>query len=250
MLPNYDVAHLRNSAKISQRILRTQNPNLIQYIKHSEPIGAIVANDFSKQVNDGIYSGVILGQSGIGDGLTAGAYDGSGVTDLYSSALNDDFNGQEGTVLIYGRIATAQWEDGTRRDLFMLRADGSNLVLARKDIANNSLSVVYGGGGVFDVIANTGIVSEKYFCFATAWSLSADELKFYYMDEDNAFAQIGATATGLGTFVGNLASTTALLGASDTGATNPYIGDLAHFALWNIALTEKDIRYMIAGQRI
>ncbi|MFV1969356.1 MAG: hypothetical protein ACC628_28375, partial [Pirellulaceae bacterium] len=53
-----------------------------------------ISDDLSPQGNDGAYTGVTLGQPGIGDGRTCPLFDGANdYNNIYSAALNTDFDG-------------------------------------------------------------------------------------------------------------------------------------------------------------
>ena len=71
---------------------------------------------------NGAYTGVTLGQPGIGDGNTSPLFDGANdFTNIYSASFNAAFNGAEGTLGIWMRVFNvAVWTDGTGTDQFRI----------------------------------------------------------------------------------------------------------------------------------
>lgn len=107
------------------------------------------AEDLSGNNYDGSYTGVDLGQTGIGDGNTAPYFDGTNdYVNIYSTGFRDVFNGAEGTVVIWAKVFNADvWTDGNVRYPTEFRVDGSNYVYAWTKFSNNSLASYYYAGG-------------------------------------------------------------------------------------------------------
>ncbi|MHC4744885.1 MAG: hypothetical protein ACYS8Z_23465, partial [Planctomycetota bacterium] len=84
------------SAAYLQRALKVQPASLIGYWPHNEPSGS-TAFDLSPEGNNGTYTNVTLGVTGIGDGQTGVAINGAAASyvDVYSAGFNTDFDGQE-----------------------------------------------------------------------------------------------------------------------------------------------------------
>src|SRR3990172_10333685 len=112
-----------------QKVLRTQRDYLLAYWMQAEGSGA-VALDTSGNSRTGAYTGVDLGQAGIGDGKTCPWFDGANdYNNVYTTSLRDAFNGSEGTVAIWAKVnSAAVWTDGANRIIFRLRVDGNNYV--------------------------------------------------------------------------------------------------------------------------
>lgn len=240
---DYFVWYNVTNVSVLQAILSTQFNNLIQYLPLNEDVGSEVAIDNSGKGNSGLYSGVTLGATGIGDGLTAATFDGTAsYVDLYSPTFNAEFNGAEGTMLVYGKVSGAGiWTDGNLRMTTVLRAVTANRVLIRRSNAANSINIIRDGGGVSSIININGINPTDYFFVAITWSEAADEFKAYYKDASNPFAQSGATQTGLGVFAGALSTTLANVGAENQSGTQVWSGELVHHAVWNTPLTEDEL---------
>src|SRR3989304_2278838 len=84
-----------------RKVLDTQPANLLAYWMQAEGAGA-VALDTSGNSRTGAYTGVDLGQAGIGDGKTCPWFDGaSDRVNIYTTSLRDAFNGAEGAVIVW-----------------------------------------------------------------------------------------------------------------------------------------------------
>lgn len=187
---------------------------------------------------NGAYTGVTLGQPGIGDGRTGPFYDGTNdYTNAYSAALAAAFNGAEGTVMIWSRVANAgAWTDGNERRHLTLLADGNNYILVRKAVANNTLQWFYNAGAVFKGFTVGGYATTDFFQTAITWSATADEVSVYY---NGALA--AATLNGLGVWAGALNAIFTVIGAADLVPTSSWNGGLAHCAVWDRPLPLAEI---------
>ncbi len=227
---------------LSQKILATRPTKLIQYLPFSEPFAAGNAIDLSPEGNDAIYNTVTLGVPGIGDGLTAARMNSvSGFINIYSAGLNADFDGAEGTMLIWGRVDAGVWTDGTFRTMGVFFVNATNRILIRKDNANNQIGFLRIGGGIAESVTLAGVNPTTYFMIASTWSETTDKFKAYYMDDATPFTQSGVTQVGLGAFVGNLSNTRTLVGAETGAGGSVWNGDVAHWAVWNTPLTEEEL---------
>lgn len=219
------------------KVLGIENADLISYWVQNEASGTNADNAEGTAARDGTYTGVTLGQPGIGDGLTAPLYDGANdYLDVYSASLNSVFDGDEGTVAAWIRVSGAGvWTDGAARIIFQILANGTNYLFLRKDTANNTLRWVQRATNEKTRIK--GSVSDTdWFHVALTWSAAADEVKAYY-----GGVQEGATLTGLGTWSGAISSTQSLIGAANKTPVNVWDGYLAHVPFWKKALSSADI---------
>jgi hypothetical protein len=208
----------------------------IAYWPLAEPSGS-VATDESGNSRNGAYTGVDLGQTGIGDGRTCPLFDGTNdYTDIYSASLASAFNKDEGTAAIWLKVAEAGvWTDATTRRLLVLQADANNRILLTKGSTNNQLVIAYTAGGTTEQVTITAS-STAWLHLAMTWSKAADEVKAYFNG-----TQSGSTQATLGTWSGSLASTTTLLGAISKTPTQVWNGYLAHAAIWTTPLSAAQI---------
>lgn len=213
----------------------------IAYWPQAEASGTIVTDE-SGNGRNGAYKAAgepLLGQTGIGDGRTAPLYDGvNDFANVFSASLQGAFNGAEGTIAIWFKVASAGvWTDATIRRLMYFQVDANNRARFEKSTTNNQIAAVYTAGGTAKSVLwnNAGPLTWQH--LAITWSKSADQMKFYANG-----AQIGSTQTGLGTWAGNLASGNTVIGASDSSSGGtPWSGYLAHAAVWNTALSVAQI---------
>ena len=185
------------------------------------------------QVNaaqNGTYTGVTLGQDGIGDGRTCPLFDGTNdLNNIYTTVLRDAFNGAEGTVLAWAKVSrVGVWTDSTYRSVLALRVDASNRVRLQRTTTNNQLEWRY--------VALDSLSTVGWFHMGLTWSASGNAVKAYY-----AGSQTGTTQSGLGTWAGSLGSTTTVIGARSSIPNDPWDGYLAHVAIWSSALADATI---------
>jgi hypothetical protein len=217
-----------------QKVLATQPANLIAYWPLWETAGA-VANDISGNGRNGTYTGITLGQTGIGDGRTCSLFDGAtSYVNLFSAGLAAGFNGAEGTAAIWGRVLNAGiWADGTTDFLFYLYGpNANNRIMFQK--TGGILALSYIAGGV-NRTRNGSTTPTAFFHAAITWSAVANEVLHYWNG-----AVLGA-ALAPGVWAGAL--TQALIG-SNVGvppAAFPWNGWAAHAALWDVALTPAEV---------
>lgn len=230
------------SSPYSDMVKATFGASLLAYWPLWEPSGTI-ATDISGNGRDGVHTGVTLGQPGIGDGRTSALYGGDGDrTNVYSTSLRDAFNGAEGTVMVWAKVSeVGVWTDATQRRLFYLAADSSNRVYMSREATNNILGVYYAAGGTLKSVA-LSLSSIAWLRLIITWNKSIDQMKAH-LDG----IQQGATQTGLGTWAGQLASSTTLLASGSTGGASPWFGYLAHVALGNRALTAAEVAALSGG---
>jgi hypothetical protein len=228
---------LLGSPEYYSRVLSIGRANLLAYWPLWEPAGT-VATDVSGAGRHGAYTAVALGQPGIGDGRTAGQFDGvASYANVYSASLAGAFNGAEGTLSGWVKVASVGvWTDGLFRRIVDLDADGNNYLRLMRSSTNNALAINYRAGGISIAPGVNGLSGLGWLHLAVTWSKSGDALKTHLNG-----VQQGATATGLGTWAGSLAATTTNIGAYQTTPTNVWSGGLAHVALWNAALAAADV---------
>jgi hypothetical protein len=202
-----------------------------------EPSGS-TSTDYSNEGNDGAYTGVTLGQVGIGDGHTCPLFDGANdFNNIYSAALNTDFDEKEGTLALWLKVSgVGVWTDGTFDAGMILTADGSNFLQIRKSSPDGRIDFMYTAGGTAKEVAKTGLTTTDWFHAAITWSVSGDKIIAYYDG-----AQEGVPVTGLGTWSGALFLTGTVIGASNTVPAQQWSGTLAHAALWKTPLTAPQV---------
>lgn len=217
------------------------------------------ANDVSpKKHPAGVYnSGVALNAIPTSFPLSVGgrapSFDGSNCyVDFYSSALNSDLNmanNQAATIGVWYKVLNmVALTDGVGRYLTRVQVDGNNAFEMLKPTGvNNIVRMNYRAGGTVNTI-NVTIADLNWHLAILTVDKNAGasgEVKGYH---DRA--QVGATQTGLGTWVGTLANTTVAYGASGNAGTVPWLGYLAYGFILNRAATPKEISqiYYLASQ--
>lgn len=221
----------------AEKVLGIQPANLVAYWPLWEAEGA-VANDISGNGFHGAYTGVTLGQTGIGDGRTCPLFDGaSGYVNIYTEALQTLFNsgglGAEGSCIIWAKVFNSGvWTDGNWRSAFMCEQgwDTNRIAFLRAN-SDNVLNWHYVANGTFDNPAKSSMSELDWMCLGFTWSKTADKVIAYYNG-----AQEGATETGLGTWNGGILLNHMNIGAGLTG-TELWYGWLAHVILLDAPLS-------------
>ena len=219
------------------KVLATAPDNLIAYWPIWELSGTTIDNLEGTAARDGTYDTVALGRPGIGDGHTSACFDGaSSFGNIYSTSLNTAFNGSEGTALIWLKVSgVGVWTDGEPRRGLLLEVDGNNKVQLY-NFTNSGIAWEYKAGGTSETITKTSVSDVDWMQWAITWTDSGSAVKAYFNG-----TQEGSTQTSLGTFVGDLATTTTVAGARSTVPVNVWDGLIAHVAVWDTPLTADQI---------
>jgi hypothetical protein len=209
----------------------------IAYWPMDEPSGS-VAFDRSGNGRNGAYTGVTLGQPGIGDGRTAPSFDGAtSFNNIFTPSLAAAFNGAQGSFVIWGKVsAPSVWLDGISRRMILLQVDANNRIGINKAIANNEVDWLYVAGGVSKTAGVISFSPSIAFCVGLTWDKAGDAVKFYVSG-----VQSGVTQTGLGVFAGSLSSTQTIIGALSTAAAQVWNGILGYGALFNRTLSATEM---------
>ena len=223
-----------NTNAYINKVLSIEPDSLISYLPMNEKRGTTFVDRSSKGNNAAITGTITLANStGIGDGNKAPLF-GGGIANLYSADFNTDFlaNKLEKTFMIWVK-ATLAWSGTGNKYMQYFRADNNNRTFIQNANTGAKSYTVFSGG----VASDLGFPDfSDWRCLVCVWNVTEDYTKLYLNG-----IQVGATQTGLLEWAGNLVSTQAVIGASNTSGTDPWKGYLAHFALWNKALTEAQI---------
>lgn len=215
-----------------ERLLADHGTGLLVYWPFDDASGTTAA-DASGNNRNGTYSGVTLGVTGIGDGATAARFDvssstmnGVGSSNGLPAALAATI-ATAGTVQAWFKMGSSgAWSDGLAHYIWEIQATAQNRISALKS-ATNTITLAHRGSGAPK--QNTATLSDLlWHHVATTWDTAADQVKTY-LDG----VQFGSTLTGIGVFAG----TPNLIRIGSLGSSNgPWSGDLAHPAIWSVAL--------------
>ena len=220
---------------IYHRIISTRPQNLIKYHPMWESQG-LTSLDYSWRRNNGLYTGVTLGDPGPGDGRFAPSFDGlTDFNNIYSAGFAADFNGAEFTVELWGACTAAMLTDGQWRNLIYISVDVNNRVVLQKSNVNNLFYGVYVAGGV-NLNRSFTMSDTKWHHWAITGSKINNQVKIY-LDG----VQQGATLVGLGVWAGALVANGNCIGAQNTVPNQVHLGWLAHAAISDVALTPQEI---------
>lgn len=209
----------------------------IAYWMMAEASGGTSTDEINSPAQDGAYTGVTLGQTGIGDGNTCPLFDGANdCNNIQTPTLTSAFSASAGTIATWVKVSGAGiWTDNQWRKIFVLYTDTNNQVyLAKGDSTqSNQLRSIYRANGTIQSV-NIATTTTDWFHFAITWDKTTNQVKVYLNG-----TQQGSTQTGLDVWAGSL--TISVLGASSIVPTQVWDGYMAHSALWTSALSPADI---------
>ena len=209
---------------------------LIGYWPMNEASGA-VALDYSGRGFHGAYTGVTLGQPGIGDGLTCPLFNGAnGKNNVYSTGFDAGFNKQAGSFLIWAKLKSSFLSDGFTHTIISVgEPTQANIAIIRKLSTGDDYGISYIAAGVPRTV-NADQPSLDWVHWALTWDLVADQMKAYMNG-----AQQGVTQTGLGTWIVALNSGWCVIGDINTSGAQPWADNSQHAAILNRAATPAEV---------
>lgn len=222
------------AGKPYSRRVRATGP--IAYFPLWESSGTDILDQIDPNQN-GTYTGVTLGQTGIGDGKTCPLFDGANdYGDINTATLIAAFNAAEGSAMAWIKVSGAGvWTDGQQRYILNLKADANNQLFLRKlgGANDDKLSWVYEANNTIETVISGSLSTTAWQMMMLTWSKTGDAVKAY-LYEAGSGGQVGSTQTGLGTWSGALVLL--MIGAQTTVPDNPSDGYLAHVTIWDSAL--------------
>jgi hypothetical protein len=225
----------------TSKILAIFGANIAAWWKMAEPSGT-TSIDSSGHGVDGLYTGVLLGQAGMGDGLTSGYWDGINDRDyVYAGgAINSVFNGNEGSFMAWAKYSGV-WVDVEQRVICWFYVDGNNLIALYKQTDGKVTALRNASGNLLFSRTPGEWSGAGWQHFGATWSKSADRLRLYING-----AQIGADVSGLSTFSGALAAGYTALGSPDSiGSGTIWQGYLAHALLLDREATAGEMAQVV-----
>ncbi len=200
-----------------------------------------ISYDFGPKQNHGILSNVTSRYPGAkGHFLNASGYDAksSPYNNIYSAGLVADFNGDAGAVIAYIKTDAA-WAELINRYIFILRADANNQIWIRKSSTSGRMDFSYESDGDNKAMLINGFTTLDWFCVGIMWDrLVNDEVRIFLDGVDTS------GGVGLGTWAGNLAATTTVIGASEDDGSDPWDGGLGVTAIYNTIKSNAEMLYL------
>jgi hypothetical protein len=226
------------------RVLATQPTTFVGYWLLDEAVdvaGGVVSERYDQVNNlDAEAHSVVFGGTGIGDGRTSAAFDGTGSRiDFLTSAFNTNFNGELFTVGVWAKIGASEWTDSTIREIIRFEDSAiNNVVIIRKTATNNELMFYYEANNTADLVTDTSLAGDTGWHFlAITVDYSNDRMRAYIDG-----VQVGAEQSGLGQWTaGDTTMLYAELGYSTSQATGYFLGDMAHFFVNNIEMSAAEL---------
>lgn len=213
-------------------------PGQIQSLPLNELSGS-VAYDISPESNNGTYHNVTL--SAADSPITTDRmpfFGTNGYIDLYSSALNSDFNGNIGSIAFFIQaLNLGVWSDLDFMGLLSLMADGdSNLVSIYKTNVTNLIIVEYISGGFANSTAIEIVPTISPIHIALTWVNASSRINTYVNGELRV-----SNAWNPGLWEGNLDPTLCLLGKNDFLGFVGWEGYISQYRLYNRELSAQEV---------
>lgn len=218
-------------------------PSLFNTIQATAPIAYWPLNETSgtAAVNygtlgtdaNGVYSGATLNQVSAPGGSNAPSFDGvNDYVNIYTTALRDAFNTQEGTLMFWWKMATESvWYDAVNRTAIMVGVDASNYIYMSKFNARQLIDTYRAGATSKSVSPMHG--GEGWYMTTIAWNKANDTLRVY-----ENLNQWGEPLSALGVWSGVLTNDFCNIGIYKISTTtNPWKGSIAHVAIWDRELS-------------
>jgi lysophospholipase L1-like esterase len=222
-----------------QKVLDQFATNMIAYWPMDETTGA-AAVDSSGNSRNAAYTGVTLANADfVSDGKAPYLDGATSYISFYSASLATAFNGAEGTLAGWFKIAAAEWVDNTNKQLFAIYINDNNRIIVYKGSSNTRIPANYVAGGVNKSVQWLPLLGPtSWFHYAMTWSKSGEIVKSYI--NGHCVAQ----ATTLGDWAGSPGTNQTLIGAFNKTPTYPFLGYAAHSGLWSAALTGDQLKTM------
>ena len=193
----------------------------------TETSGVVADNAEGTAALDGAYTGVTLNATTGPDGSPAGSWDGvNDLVDVYSPELSSLFDGAEGSVSVWAKVASAGvWTDATIRNVITFYNDGNNFIYVSKTNTDNTLQFFRKAGGGNNVYSVGSQTTTDWVQLGITWSEAANETKAYIGGVVVPGSQ-PASAWGVST----LDASGCKIGALTT--IRLWSGNIQHAALW------------------
>lgn len=218
----------------ARRVIRRFRGSCIRYFPLDDPVSTR-ARELVKG-DHGTRSGTTTDQPGP-NGPTSYFDNINDYVNILSDSLAAEFDGQEGSALIWAKTPAATWTDGANHCLLRLygsTAGGDELFWY---IYTGNNQVYYR----FKVDATIRHLipaqsSPDWLLWGMTWSLAGDRVRTYF----NAVASSNAAMPG----TWDTPITIALIGANSTSGAYPWSGYIAHCSLYNRPLSAHEITWI------
>ena len=217
--------------------------------KLDETSGAVAANSTQYPANlDAGYQNVTLNNKKFitGDGAPYFNPASSARVEFYSSAFDDAFNRDAGTIMVWGWFdASTDWTDATKNTIFRIaNLDNDEITIY---VLNSFLTVDFIGdsAAVSRTLFSAPAISphelpvEKWWNVCVTWDVEEDDLRIYFQGHKCV------DSTSLPSWSGCVIDPNKCYIGATTSTTNEFDGHLSHFAMWTRALTMNEVRDLV-----
>jgi len=195
--------------------------------------------DCTGHLADAVATSVTLDQPTLGDGRRCASFAGGGSAsqiNVYSSALNTIFNGQEGAAVVFAKpSSTAVWSSGLSKNLLRIEVDSNNGVFMTGDDALAQVNWNYvGGAGSAQVVRGNMGSWDTPFMMGMIWSFSRLLMQAIFNGRVEGTAAITAAYTG------SLSTLRCNLGCRQA-SNSVWDGFIGQVAVWDIPISLSDM---------
>ena len=222
---------------VTKKILRMFGSSIVGFWPMTETHMNVAYDISGNGLNGTISAAGVAIASGSGPRKKPSPLFSAGSIDIYSTSLNTLFNNTEGSLIIWNKVTSTVWGDGTNDCMLHVGKDATtNYVRLLKSSTANKISGSYMAGSSDKTRLSDAQTTTDWFLAAFTYSVSGNAGILYF----NGVKQ-GATLTTLGTWSGNLATTFCQIGAQvKTTPALPENGYLQYALILNRAATASE----------
>jgi len=173
--------------------------------------------------------------------MNASGYDAklSPRNDIYSVALKDAFDPEAGAVFVYMKTDAA-WAEGIDRYAFELGADAAeNRIEIWKSLTHGRMYFRYESSNNTKTMFIDGMTTLDWFCIGMMWDRLVDNKVRVWLDGVDTVGGVTLAA-----WVGDLAATLCVIGASANDGSDPWSGGLGITAIYNQVLSDEQMAWL------
>ena len=234
-IDNVHVNQQKNSYGYFNTILGTKASSLIAYYPLDD-----VSGTSAREVKNGwnaLYgNSPLLGQTGIGDGITSVKFNAS---NNYISADNPSlktaWNGDNGAISFWINLDSATLNSASEKFIIVFSTGVNSLIVKKQaGVASVSAEMVSGGKTVSAIQP----ITTGWVHLCVVWSKRNQYFKLYKNGSSDSPTTVPLLT---GTWSGTLSSSTMLFGNNSSAGTSSLGGNLAHVSIWNDYLSDGDV---------
>lgn len=196
--------------------------------KLAETSGSTAVNATATSGLDGTYDTVTLANLTFLTGDKSAFIDlGAGNVDIYSAALNTNFDGDEGAVVCWMNTTGVIWTSGNEAWLLKISTSTSSLEIYKTTTDNRIIVTRTADDETVTATADDIDLTDQWFTVSVEWSVTDEFMKLYI--NGGLIETVPITAP----WSGSLSSSGCYIGAEDGSGTNSLSSDMSHVQIYD-----------------